>query len=34
MKNFSEVEEFVEGFCEKFLYNNGIGKDIEIREFV
>lgn len=33
-KNFSEVEELVDGFREKFLYNNGAGKDIEIRELV
>ena len=33
-KNFSEVEKLIEGFREKFLYNNGAGKDIEIRELV
>lgn len=33
-KNFSEVQGLVEGFREKFLYNNGAGKDIEIRELV
>jgi len=33
-KNFSEVEKLIEGFREKFLYNNGVGKDIEVRELV
>ena len=33
-KNFSEVEKLIEGFRETFLYNNGAGKDIEIRELV
>ena len=33
-KNFSEVEKLIERFREKFLYNNGAGKDIEIRELV
>ncbi|XP_020623701.1 uncharacterized protein LOC110061212 [Orbicella faveolata] len=33
-KNFSEVEKLIEGFREKFLYNNGAGKAIEIRELV
>lgn len=33
-KNFSEVEQLIEGLREKFLYNNGVGKDIEVRELV
>lgn len=33
-KNFSEVEKLIEGFREKFLYNSGAGKAIEIRELV
>ena len=33
-KNFSEVEELIEGFRVKFLYNEGVGKDIEIGELV
>lgn len=33
-KNFSEVEKLIEGFREKFLYNKGAGKEIEIKELV
>lgn len=33
-KNFSEVEKLIEGFREKFLYNKGDGKEIEIKELV
>ena len=33
-KNFSEVEELIEGFREKFLYNEGAGKDIDVAELV
>ena len=33
-KNFSDVEKLIEGFREKFLYNNGAGKDIDVRELV
>ena len=33
-KDFSEVEKLIEGFREKFLYNKGAGKEIEIKELV
>lgn len=33
-KNFSAVEELIEGFRDKFLYNDGVGKDIDIEELV
>lgn len=33
-KNFSEVEELIEGFRSKFLYNEGAGKDIDVAELV
>lgn len=33
-KDFTEVEELIEAFREKFLYNNGAGKDVDIEELV
>ncbi|XP_078357292.1 uncharacterized protein LOC144642181 [Oculina patagonica] len=33
-KDFTEVEQLIEGFREKFLYNRGAGKDIDIGELV
>lgn len=33
-KDFTEVEELIEGFREKFLYNSGAGKDVDIEELV
>ena len=33
-KDYTEVEKLVEGFRGKFLYNEGVGKDIEVRELV
>lgn len=33
-KDFTEVEELIEGFREKFLYNNGAGKDVDVGELV
>ena len=33
-KNFSEVEELIEGFSSKFLYNDGMGKEIDVGELV
>lgn len=33
-KDFTEVEELIDGFRGKFLYNDGVGKDIEVKELV
>ena len=33
-KNFAEVEELIDGFGSKFLYNNGTGKEVDIAELV
>ena len=33
-KDFTEAEELIEGFRGKFLYNDGFGKDIEVKELV
>lgn len=33
-KKFTEVEQLIEGFRDKFLYNEGAGKDIDVEELV
>ena len=33
-KDFTEVEQLIEGFRKKFLYNEGVGKDIDVGELV
>ena len=33
-KDYTEVEQLVEGCRGKFLYNEGVGEDIEVRELV
>ena len=33
-KDFSEVKILIEGFRDKFLYNDGLGKDIDVGELV
>lgn len=33
-KDFTEVEELIDGFRGKFLYNDGVGKDIQVKELV
>lgn len=33
-KDFTEVEQLIEGFRKKFLYNGGVGKDIDVGELV